>query len=447
MESVQRFSAPSGFRRLSAEALDTFELAKRFTGLPDGITNPHQLLSVLKRGALPLGIPARLLQLIDRLFAATLAQDWESDSRPIVWLSNDRLKEDLGIGMTQLKGAIRRLGRLRLVAMRDSPNGRRYGYRDRSGRIVEAYGFDLSPLAVRYAELLAAAESAAAEREARTALRRRASVARRAAYQLLETAAEYCVNGAELDGLEAAADRTAAAGRSTRDVADLETLVVSFEERVEAVRNWLQSELRKKESDPKRADLRPHIIPTNDPQACESATVNCSPKPSSAPSGGDLPATARSGTGSEAEEDPRIAPSELLRLAPRLADAVPVEQPTWADIVDGADRLRHVMGISKSLWGRACTTIGRYHAAIAVAIISTKPEASFRSSPGAYFHGMIARAEQGELYLERSIFGLRERTYGPRCRDRQAAQREHHHYDRDRSTTDARSECPSDRKS
>ncbi|MCI0429687.1 MAG: replication protein C [Rhodospirillales bacterium] len=425
MESVQRFRAPTGFRRLSAEALDTLELTKRFAGLPESITNPHQLLSVLKRGALPLGVPGRVLQLIDRLFAATLTQDWESDSRPIVWLSNDRLKEDLGIGMTQLKSAIRRLGQLRLVAMRDSPNGRRYGYRDRTGRIVEAYGFDLSPLAVRYAELLAVAESAAAEREARTALRRRASIARRAAYQLLETAAEYRESGAELDGLEAAADRTAAAGRSVRDIADLETLVVSFEERVEAVRNWLQSELRKRESDPKRADLRPRIIPTNDPQACESATVNCSSKPSSASSSGDLSAATRSGIGREVEEDPRIAPSELLRLAPRLADAVPVEQPTWADVVDGADRLRHVMGISKPLWGRACTTIGRYRAAIAVAIVSTKPEASFRSSPGAYFHGMIARAEQGELYLERSIFGLRERTYGPRRVHRPTTRKDH----------------------
>jgi replication initiation protein RepC len=414
MESVQRFRPLTGFRRLSAEALDTQDLAKRFAGLPDGITNPHQLLSVLKRGALTLGIPGRVLQLIDRLFAATLSQDWESDSRPVVWLSNDRLKEDLGIGTTQLKTAIRRLGQLRLAAMRDSPNGRRYGYRDRTGRIVEAYGFDLSPLAVRYAELLSAAESAAAEREARTVLRRRASIARRAAYQLLETAAEYFIFGEQLDGLEAAADASARTARSTRDVGELEALVAAFEQRVEVVRSWLQSEFQKRESDPKRSDLRPSIIPTNDPQACEAATVNCSPATSSAPSSDGQPVPHRSGISDQVEEDPRIAPSELLRLAPRLAEAVPTEEPTWPDIVDGADRLRHFLGISKPLWGRACTTLGRHRAAIAVAIISTKPAASFRLSPGAYFHGMIARAEQGELYLERSIFGLRERTYGPR---------------------------------
>jgi len=31
--------------------------------------------------------------------------------------------------------------------MKDSPNGKRYGHRGRGARIVEAYGFDLSPRA------------------------------------------------------------------------------------------------------------------------------------------------------------------------------------------------------------------------------------------------------------------------------------------------------------
>jgi hypothetical protein len=33
-----------------------------------------------------------------------------------------------------------------------NPNGKRYGRRDGKGRIVEAYGFDLSPLGARYLE-------------------------------------------------------------------------------------------------------------------------------------------------------------------------------------------------------------------------------------------------------------------------------------------------------
>ena len=36
-----------------------------------------------------------------------------------------------------------------IFVMRDDPQGRRYGRRDEQGRIIEAYGFDLSLLAER----------------------------------------------------------------------------------------------------------------------------------------------------------------------------------------------------------------------------------------------------------------------------------------------------------
>ncbi|WP_048858494.1 helix-turn-helix domain-containing protein, partial [Acidiphilium multivorum] len=79
---------------------------------------------------------------------------------------------------------------LGLVVMRDSPNGKRYGRRDRSGRIVEAYGFDLSPLGVRLEEFRAVAEKGRAEREAVRQLRRRVTIARKAIEQIVETAVE-----------------------------------------------------------------------------------------------------------------------------------------------------------------------------------------------------------------------------------------------------------------
>jgi hypothetical protein len=41
--------------------------------------------------------------------------------------------------------------------------------------------------------------------------------------------------------------------------------------------------------------------------------------------------------------------------------------------------------------------------------VSTKPAGHFRSSPGGYFHGMVAKAKAGELNLARTIWGLRVR--------------------------------------
>jgi replication initiation protein RepC len=60
--------------------------------------------------------------------------------------------------------------------MRDSDAGQRYGHRGPDGRIVEAYGFDLSLLAVRYDEFVGLAAEAEREREKGRTLRKRAII-------------------------------------------------------------------------------------------------------------------------------------------------------------------------------------------------------------------------------------------------------------------------------
>jgi replication initiation protein RepC len=105
----------------------------------------------------------------------------------------------------------------------------------------------------------------------------------------------------------------------------------------------------------------------------------------------------------------RLSTDELIQLAPRLYGYLATPAPTWPDVVDAADWLRGELGVSKSLWGEACLAMGREAAAIAVAIVSAKPAGHFRSSPGGYFHGMVAKAKAGELNLGRTIWGLRAR--------------------------------------
>jgi replication initiation protein RepC len=109
----------------------------------------------------------------------------------------------------------------------------------------------------------------------------------------------------------------------------------------------------------------------------------------------------------------RLSTDELVQLAPRLRLYLTTPVPTWPAVVDAADWLRGELGVSKSLWGEACLAMGREEAAIAVAIVSAKPAGHFRSSPGGYFHGMVAKAKTGELNLARTIWGLRSRDRRP----------------------------------
>jgi replication initiation protein RepC len=86
--------------------------------------------------------------------------------------------------------------------------------------------------------------------------------------------------------------------------------------------------------------------------------------------------------------------------------------PNWPEIVEAADWLRHDLGVSKPLWGEACLAMGREQAAIALAIVSTKPPEHFRSSVGGYFRGMVVKAKAGELHLSRTLWGMREGREG-----------------------------------
>ena len=104
----------------------------------------------------------------------------------------------------------------------------------------------------------------------------------------------------------------------------------------------------------------------------------------------------------------RLSIDELLMLAPRLRTYLSTPRPVWRDIVDAADWLCGEMGISRPLWGEACVTMGRECAAVAVALVSAKPAEHFRTSPGGYFHGMVAKAKVGELNLVRTIWELRQ---------------------------------------
>jgi hypothetical protein len=109
----------------------------------------------------------------------------------------------------------------------------------------------------------------------------------------------------------------------------------------------------------------------------------------------------------------KLHPQELLELAPRLACRIPLPFPDWHDIVDAAGAgLCLELGVSQPLWGEACRILGRQRAAVAAAIVSTKPKGYFSRGAGGYFAAMVKRAKTGELNLDRSLLEASAREVG-----------------------------------
>jgi len=405
--------SPTGFRRLTPGLMNADRAAESFDGLPEGVTAHGQLLAALKAAAPRLGLATRLVHAVDWLFKFTQPQDWEREGRPIVWPSALLEQEALGLSETQAKRLNRCLIEAGLVTMKDSPNGKRYGRRDPRGRIVEAYGFDLSPLAARYEEFVGLAEEGRAEREAMGRLRRRATIARKGIVQVLETARDYELTGEEWAALERGAAAITQTLKGLERLEVMEEGVVSLERRLHAARARLEMLLEnvKKtclgvKNDPQQYTYNRTSYPSQDTVIATKnssklmepfGSQNQEPEPHGKPEKGTVHG---------------IRPDELVRLAPRLKSYLLRPNPTWPEIIDAADWLRHDLDVSKSLWGDACLTMGRELAAVALAIVSTKEPEHFRTSPGGYFHGMVTKAKAGELHLERTIWALR-RTVEP----------------------------------
>src|SRR5689334_28620 len=376
--------APTGFRRLTLSLLQATRAAEGFVGLPPGVSLPGQILAAFKAAATRLGLAPRLVHAIDWLFRFTQPQDWEAGGRPIVWPSAALQQEALGLSRAQVKALNRGLIEAGLIAMKDSPNGKRYGRRDHQGRITEAYGFDLSPLAARYAEFLRLAAEAKTERAERGQLRRRATIARNGITQILETVAEYGFAGEDWTTLHHDGDRLARTLRRIETLEEMAFAVGRLERWQREARERLENRLAEAEpaatessyTGPKGPEYQPHQYTYNINEDLTPDTVlahkDCSPDPARAAAepdraGGRNQDSARAGDNA-AQLEPvrtdsgtvmRLSIDELLSLAPRLRTYLTTPRPVWRDVVDAADWLRGEMGISRPLWRSEERRVGK----------------------------------------------------------------------------------------
>jgi replication initiation protein RepC len=407
---------PTGFRRLTPGLLKVDRTAKNFAGLPDGVTGHGQLLAAFKAAAPRLGLSTRLVHAIDWLFRFTQPQDWERDGRPIVWPSALLQQEALGLSESQAKRLNRCLIEAGLITMKDSPNGKRYGRRDGKGRIVEAYGFDLAPIAARHAEFVQLAEEGRAAREVMGRLRRRATIARKGIVQILETARDYGLQVEEWATLEPDVRAIAQGLKGVERLEEMEAGVVSLEQHQREARERLEMLLKSVKKDPLPSENAPHQYTYKPPPYPQEDTVITSNTSSeTAAAAGSKPQASEPRKPSGKGKVHGIRPDELVKLAPRLKPYLHRPSPTWPEIIDAADWLRHDLDVSKPLWGDACLTMGRDLAAVALAIVSTKDPEHFRTTPGGYFHGMVQKAKAGELHLERTVWAMR-RAVQPNAR-------------------------------
>ena len=97
----------------------------------------------------------------------------------------------------------------------------------------------------------------------------------------------------------------------------------------------------------------------------------------------------------------------------RFRDHLPLD-PQWRDVVEAAAKIRGELNISQKSWGNACQLLGRNGAALCVLITDhgTLRTNNRVRQPAAYFRGMLNKIEKNDLNIHKSIFGRLDHSDG-----------------------------------
>ena len=415
---------PTGRRKITLPQLR----AETARAVPLLTVAPGRVLAAFKRAEPALGALAQVVKLIDYLVGRTQAEDWSgSGLGPIAWPSDAELEDRLGVGPTQRKAVVNAALDAGYLRLRRSPNGKRYGHRDKQGRITDAYGFDLAPLAQRMAEF----ERLAAEWEARRnegrRLRREITCSRNAVLSLVDLAVLQDVAGEDWPAVAVQTDALWRQRGRHRDplalvpiAARLRALRLRVQEQVTAAVAFVDSV----ETDPMGPEYRPHLTTTNQLSIAEASVDG----PGTA--GPDRPMAheeersrdqaGRRVVAEQAQGEPTrnaivppsalrgfvVTPGFILAIAPAFRDWVSSARPGWNELDQAAAGVRTALGISPHAWGQAYLTLGREEAITALAAICARHAAGKVVSPGSLLRCMVELHGKGSLRLDRTLFGL-----------------------------------------
>lgn len=397
----------------------------------------------IKRVASAMGLKSADVMLLDTFAAFTKPKDWEQGRRPIVWASNNYLMEQTGFSLAALKRHIRRLLELGIIWVKDSSNGKRYGHRDDSGYIIEAYGFDLSPLAARAEEFEVLHLQLQEERQFCKSLRTSLTVSRRVMRAKIEKALENGLRGpwralkAEYEGLIDILPRGTVASSKLLNILDVfKGLQTRVEQAFEDAFEWPEhADNKKLQSDSSEimknsANLsnntnstgvnnEPHILYTNQLKPVKS-NINDAKNAPQAPNKtlsaieDDRPEKDINwGIGDNGGLKSDVEISTVMQACPKFAEMahdMGGYLQNWNEFHRVASQIRPMAGISEDAWNVSQRILGPHVAAAAIALIFDKYCCGEVSSPGGYLRGIVDKAKSGDLHLARSFYGRLNET-------------------------------------
>jgi len=342
-----------------------------------------------------LGVQDRALTVLDALLSFYPQNELSEDRGLVVFPSNAQLAVRAhGITGTTLRRHLAALVEAGLISRKDSPNGKRYAHKDRSGEIEQAYGFSLAPLLARVEELANLAQQTAAARKRFLITKEALSICRRDVRKLISAAMEEGAAGNWAVIEEQYLDLVRRIPR-TPSIETLEPILEEMGMLRDEIVNILESQVKSQKSNANDARFERHIQNSNTESINEL-------EPSSGKEQGESPNPAKRRTHEPLKAFPLAM---VLKASPDIADYGPGGRiENWRDLMAAAVVVRSMLGVSPSAYQDACDAMGPENAAVAVACILER--AGHINSAGGYLRDLTRKAERGEFSLGPMLMAL-----------------------------------------
>ncbi|MDG1375847.1 MAG: plasmid replication protein RepC [Yoonia sp.] len=363
---------------------------------PEGV-NKYEVVRELTAARKDLGITDReiaVLQVLLSFHPKTILGGNSQDL--LVYPSNVAICERLnGMPCSTIRRHLACLVTAGLILRHDSPNGKRFV--KRHGDAPQAFGFDLTPLVARFPEICAHAEAARAHDDKLNRLRRAVSLMRRdlasldgyghqtrpdvalwdAFSDLAALTARDLRKQLTFDALVALETRLLAALDTVRDMFDMPTLHNSSI-------SDTHIEQHHQTSNKDTYDSEKHIE--------KNKSENADPAPvSHHMDRADL-------------NQPNIPLSLVTATCLEIKTYAPDGIRHWHQLVQTADKVRPMMGISPSAWQEAKDAMGPEEASVVLFAILER--FSDINSPGGYLRSLTRKAEQDSFSCGPMIMAL-----------------------------------------
>jgi replication initiation protein RepC len=436
-------TTPFGRRTLSLAMVASQAATKEFASRPDAsetVVHKWRLFRALTEAKAPLGVTDRALSVLHALLsfhqetALTLEKDAKASENDaasgiIVFPSNKELSiRAHGMAPATLRRHIAMLVEAGLIIRRDSPNGKRFARRGQGGEIADAFGFDLTPLVARAAEIENLAEEIRAENRTMALLRERITLARRDIAKMIETAMDEGIPG---DWEARHGDYQALAKRLSRKMprADLEALATELGALATEINNVLETHVKRRNMTANESQAERHK---------QNQTTNISDLEPSLREGRDAASGLNNGgLGAPSAPEPEINATEpsrsevkpqpprsyplgmVLEACPDILDFAPSGISSWRDLITTAGTVRSALGVSPDAWSQALEVLGEHDAAVVIAAILQRGEEI--KSAGGYLRVLTAKARAGEFSLGPVLMALLRGKAAKAARERKRA--------------------------